>query len=408
MTVRRTWLSSSRWAALGAAAACGVSQATAPEPGFQAQSAIAKRGTARVPASVAPATVAPAVANTVGKSPPPIAPTAVPPVAVPPFGVAPLPPPPFVHAPVLGDPCGAPGSPEPTTLREPFGAKKYFSIDGYIARSLRMTRGAGAAQRTHCISVAWPPGDRNSAGKPTRVAKHIDGAWFRAIENTLARLPWRHVEAVRRFVIDDRPTLHGVAPFDRQSADDARDGHTIWLHQHLFRDFNHWVRGNHGTYWGYHVNVDGVAFDGRAADHGFFSPVLLHEIGHTVMYNLVNAAEEAARTPECAETCGDAPQGCAPLPPAAREQGCISPYCMPFDFPGSTENWAELYRFHYQSSTTRGLLGRARAACANVLAALDFDADDPALAPWDRGLPDIAGYRPSRWKSCGNRACKPW
>jgi hypothetical protein len=281
-------------------------------------------------------------------------------------------------------------------------------VDGYVARALRISRGSGPLARSHCIAIAWPPGGRNSAGKATRVAREIDAAWFRAIENTLARLPWSHVQVIERFVIDDRPTLHGVAPYDRQSPDDARDGHTIWLHSHLFRDKNHWVRGNHGKYWGYHTNKDGTAFDGRPADHDLFSPVLLHEIGHTVMYNLVNPAAEAVRTPDCARTCGDSEQGCEKLDLGAREAGCISAYCMPFDFPGSTENWAELYRFHYQSSLTRGLLARSRAECSKVLADLDLDGAAPLEPPWQRGLPDMVKFQPTLWKSCGGRACKPW
>jgi hypothetical protein len=375
--MRSTRLSVYGWSLLGTALATGV---TVPSAG------------------VAPTAVPPVA----------VAPTAVPPVAVAPTGVPPLPTAPFVHAPLLGDPCREPGAPDPSRLREPGGPKRYFSVDGYLARALRITRGSAASARHHCITVAWPPGESNSAGKPTRVAKHIDAAWFKAIENTLERLPWRHIEVLQRFVIDDRPSLHGVAPYDRQSPDDARDGHTIWLHEHLFRDHNHWVRGNHGTYWGYHVNQDGVAFDGRGADHQLFSPVLLHEIGHTVMYHLVNPVAEAVNTPECAKTCADSPGGCEKLAPALRETGCISTYCMPFDFPGSTENWAELYRFHYQGSATRGLLGRAGAECSKVLAALDFDSLDPVTAPWERGLPDMTKFRPSRWKSCGDRACKPW
>jgi hypothetical protein len=315
---------------------------------------------------------------------------------------------PFVHAPVTGDPCREPSTRGPSTLREPNGPKRLFSVHGYVARALHLSRGEGAAARTHCVSIAWPPGDVNTAGKKTRVARDIDGAWFRAIENTLARLPFSHVQVIRRFVIDDKPTLHGVAPYDRKSPDDARDGHTIWLHSHLFRDHNHWVRGNHGKYWGYHTNKDGVAFDNRPEGHDLFSPVLLHEIGHTVMYNLVNPALEMVRTPGCAVTCADAPEGCDKLLPVQRELGCISAYCSPFDFPGSTENWAELYRFHYQSSTTRALLDKAENDCRGVLATLDLEGQGFLGAPWDRGLPDVPRFQKTLWKSCGGRACKAW
>lgn len=317
---------------------------------------------------------------------------------------------PFVHTPLLGDPCRDESLREPSVLREPGGPKRYFSVDGYIGKRMIVTRDVAGVTRRHCISVAWPPGDTNTAGKPCRVAKDIDPSWFRAIQNTLARIPWSHVELLRRFVIDDRPTAHGVAPYDRKSPDDARDGHTIWLSSHLFRDPNHSLRGNYGTYWAYHVNVDGVAFDGKKPDHQLFSPVLLHEIGHTVMYNLVNPESDPVSTPECARTCADTPEGCAALSPDRRERGCISTYCRPFDYPGSTENWAELYRFHYQSSTTRALLARAEASCLGELARIDTDTNggDSLPAPWERGLPDIARFRPSRWKSCNGRPCKPW
>jgi hypothetical protein len=205
------------------------------------------------------------------------------PLPAPTIGYPPTPAPtPFVHAPLLGDPCLEPNAPDPSPVTEQNGPKKLFSVNGYVARAMRIARGSGALAQSHCISVLWPPGDVNTAGKKTRVARDIDAAWFRALENTLARLPWHHVQVVRRFVIDDRPTLHGVAPFDRQSLDDARDGHTIWLHSHLFKDKNHWVRGNHGTYWGYHTNKDGTAFDGRPANHDLFSPVLLHVIGQSL------------------------------------------------------------------------------------------------------------------------------
>jgi hypothetical protein len=329
------------------------------------------------------------------------------PVPTPPPSVS-VTPVPFIHTPVKGDPCREANAPEPSPLREQPGPKRLFSIDGYVARALRIYRAEGASTRNHCISVAWPPGDMNTAGKKIRVAQDLDAAWFRAIENTLSRLPWSHVQVIHRFVIDDRPTLHGVAPYDRQAPDDARDGHTIWLHSHLFRDQNHWVRGNHGKYWGYHTNRDGVAFDGRPKDHELFSPVLLHEIGHTVMYNLVNPAAEAVSTPGCARTCADEPEGCAKLGPALRETGCITAYCSPFDFPGSTENWAELYRFHYQSSATRALLERSGTDCGGVLATLDLEGRGFLGAPWERGLPDMPHFRRTRWKSCGEQACKPW
>jgi hypothetical protein len=213
---------------------------------------------------------------------------------------------------------------------------------------------------------------------------------------------------VKRVIIDNRPTQHGIAPFDRASADDARDGHTIWLHEHLFMEPNHWARGNYGAYFSYHVDRDGVRIDGAAADHDLFSPVLLHEIGHLVMYRVVNAGQQgahAAAAPSCAHTCSDR-DDCKNLTPAAREAECISPYCMPFRFRTGTENFAEQYRFFYQGSRTRGLLGKASAGCLAVL--IDLDRAETAGPPWKRGLPDTVSFRPSRWDSCAGRACRQW
>ncbi|HZO13047.1 MAG TPA: hypothetical protein VFB62_07305 [Polyangiaceae bacterium] len=284
-------------------------------------------------------------------------------------------------------------------LLEIGGRKRRFSVHGYVAHTLRITRGTQA----HCISVAWPPGFLNSANRRSRVADKIDDGWFRALENTLARVPWQHVRTVRRIVIDNRPKEHGIAAFDRRSPDDGRDGRTIWLHEHLFTAPNHWAYGNHGTYWSYHNDVDGQAFDDQPSDHALFSPVLLHELGHLVAYNVINADTVPESVPTCAQTCGDR-GGCADLPPAEREAGCISPYCMPFRFRGSAENWAEQYRFYYQGSASRALLGRATHSCLELLVAEDTE----HKAPWDDGLPDVATFRPSLWASCGMRPCKPW
>jgi len=253
------------------------------------------------------------------------------------------------------------GAEAPRTLREAGGPKQQFSVDGYAARALAIRRNEGGAQQLHCLTVAWPSGDKNSDGKQVRVARKIDDAWTRAIENTLMRLPWSHVVLVQRIVIDDRPTEHGVAPFDRQDPTDARDGHTLWLHEHLFTDPNHWARGNYGSYWGYHVDRDGSVIDGAGPDHDLFSPILLHEIGHLVMYWVANAhltGPEAASNTECATTCKDRGD-CHKLEPAARETGCVSPYCAPFRFESSTENWAEQYRLFFQSSASRKALERA-------------------------------------------------
>ena len=302
--------------------------------------------------------------------------------------------------------CSGDGAEAPRTLREAGGPKQQFSVDGYTARALAIRRSEGGAEQLHCLTVAWPSGDKNSDGKQVRVARRIDDAWLRAIENTLLRLPWSHVVLVQRIIIDDRPTEHGVAPFDRQDQSDARDGHTLWLHAHLFTDPNHWARGNYGSYWGYHVDRDGSVIDGASPDHDLFSPILLHEIGHLVMYWVANAhlaGPEAASNTECATTCKDRGD-CRTLEPAARETGCVSPYCAPFRFESSTENWAEQYRLFFQSSASRKALERANGGCLPLLTK-----DSEALPPaWDRGLPDISSYRRSLWESCGGRACKGW
>lgn len=291
-------------------------------------------------------------------------------------------------------------------LTESGGPRRFFSVDGYLARALCVSRPVGEAVQHHCLSVAWPPGPMNNDGTPCRVAQVIDQSWLRVIANTLERVPFSHVRALRRVVIDNRPKQHGIAAFDRNSPDDARDGHTIWLHEHLFTAPNHWAQGNYGTYWSYHLNQDRAVVDGLPTDHDLFSPVLLHELGHIVMYNLANRAVSAVDTPPCARTCGDR-GNCAAIAPQEREADCISPYCMPFEVQAGTENWAEQYRFHYQSSATRALLTRARVDCGPVLAELDLDPTKHP-APWELGLPDIADFRRSLWKSCGGKACKAW
>jgi hypothetical protein len=43
-----------------------------------------------------------------------------------------------------------------------------------------------------------------------------------------------------------------------------------------------------------------------------------------------------------------------------------------------------------------------------VLALSDPDGGSALPPPWQRGLPDIARFRPSHWKSCNGRPCKPW
>jgi hypothetical protein len=303
--------------------------------------------------------------------------------------------------------CAAAATMGRRELVEIGGPKRLFSVHRYVAHTLRVERTLGGEVHAHCLSVAWPPGAFNTAMRRSRVAETIDDGWLRAIENTLARVPWHHVRTLRRIVIDNRPKEHGIAAFDRRSADDGRDGRTIWLHAHLFVAPNHWAHGNHGAYWSYHADADGVTFDDQAPDHVFFSPVLLHELGHLVAYNVINANGVRESVPPCAWTCGDR-GGCFDLAPAEREAGCISPYCMPFRFKGSAENWAEQYRFYYQGSGSRALLSRANAGCLELLVAEDDAGDERHGAPWEMGLPDVASFRPSLWASCGGRQCKPW
>jgi len=289
------------------------------------------------------------------------------------------------------------------TLSEAGGAKARFSFHGYRSWKLRVQRVIDKKLRTHCISVAFPPGKKSSDDRPVTVAAHIDDGWLRGIENTLQRLPWRHLQVIRRVVIDDRPKEHGIAPFDRRSADDGRDGRTLWLHERLFTEPNHWANGNHGRYWSYHTDVDGEVFDDRPVDHPRYSPVLLHEIGHLVAYNVVNNNPANEAIPACAKVCGDK-GGCKGLLASLREEGCVSAYCMPFQFETGTENWAEIYRFFYQSAATRSLLSEAAPACVKQL----DEINDGLAAPWGSGLPDIASFRRSLWKSCNERPCKRW
>ena len=284
------------------------------------------------------------------------------------------------------------------------GPAQLFSVEGYLARALRLEH--DSSEETHCVTVLWPAGALNSDGKPSRVAEFIDAAWFRALGNTLARVPWEHRRVLRRVVIDNRPKEHGIAAHDRNAPDDERDGHTLWLHEDVFRQPNHWARGNYGMYWSYHTSEDQRVIDDINPQHALYSPVILHELGHLVNYAIVNEAlvgPEAADAPPCARTCVEN-GGCKGLSLGKREQGCVSPYCTPFRFESNLENWAEQYRFYYQSSETRTLLESAGAGCIDMLRGID-GGDAP---PWARGLPDAAPHRPSRWTSCGGRACKAW
>ncbi|HMJ14708.1 MAG TPA: hypothetical protein VK524_25025, partial [Polyangiaceae bacterium] len=268
------------------------------------------------------------------------------------------------------DACERDWSEPPAIIREQ-PRRLRFSIDGYLARNLALDfeTPSGTRER-HCIQVAWPAGNRNRDGQPCSVATTVDEAWFRALSNTLLRVPAHHARIVQRIIIDNRPREHGIAPHDRARADDARDGRSLWLHEHVFRAPNHWARGNYGSYWSYHVDRDGPRVDGSPADHAFYSPVILHELGHLVMYHLVNAAFKgpaATSAPGCADACSGSQTRCARSAPAELEAGCVTPYCRSFQFEARTENWAEQYRFYYQSQAARAALTRSGGTCQKLL-----------------------------------------
>lgn len=289
-------------------------------------------------------------------------------------------------------------------IEEPDGPRKKFSYHGYKVWKFRVQREIEGKPRTHCVRVAFPPGKKNSDDRPVRVAQRIDDGWLRAMENTLQRLPWRQLQVLLRVVIDDRPKEHGIAPFNRRSADDGRDGRTLWLHERLFTEPNHWASGNHGRYWSYHTDVDGETLDDLAADHRRYSPVMLHELGHLIAYSVVNRNTANEAVPACAKVCGDQKGGCRGMLAEVRERGCISAYCMPFQFETGTENWAEMFRLYYQSKATRALLSDAGGACLGTLDTIN----DRLPAPWERGLPDIHKFHKSLWASCNERPCKGW
>jgi hypothetical protein len=290
------------------------------------------------------------------------------------------------------------------------GPQRKFGYDGYVFRQIRHARVIDRIERLHCLRVYHPPGPLTAAGKPTRVSQHIDDAWYRLIDNTLARLPWLHVQQLNAVVIDDRPILHGIAPFSRQApTQDARDGHTIWLNPRLFTQSNHWGPGNYGSYWAYHVQHDGRHVDDQPHDHDLFSPVLIHEVGHLVNYHIINGSASDPNCPRCAHMCGDL-DACKRLKPVQREALCASPYCTGFGYSSGTENWAEMYRWFYQGSDTRSLLELYFPACFDML---DDDEDGDGInagrpPPWQDGLGDAEPYRKSLWESCGSRACKPF
>lgn len=291
---------------------------------------------------------------------------------------------------------------------DPHGPKRKFGYDGYGYREVEVSREIDGVPRHHCIRVYHPRGHENADKRRVHVGEHIDAAWYRLIERTMVRIPWWHLQQVDAIVIDNRPILHGVASFSRGAAsEDARDGHTIWLHEHLFEGVNHWAPGNYGKYWGYHVQRDGVAVDGQPADHELFSPILLHEIGHLVSYNVVNGSASDPSCPPCAEMCGDT-KSCDKLDAAGKEAPCATAYCTGFGHESGTENWAEMYRWYYQGAATRELLAKSFPLCAAVF---DGDGTKEGInrrlpAPWTRGLGETDGYRRTLWASCGEKACK--
>jgi hypothetical protein len=292
-------------------------------------------------------------------------------------------------------------------LLEEGGPKKRFSVHGYSKQILRIERTIDHHLRKHCIAVLFPPGTANSKNDPVHVAQTINPAWYRLIENTLARLPWTHLQLLQRIVIDNHPKEHGIAPFDRQDPNDGRDGHTIWLHEQLFRKPNHWAHGNFGSYWSYHTNLNRRTAAKQPSDHQLFSPILLHEIGHLVAYHLLPKGDKDDLAPPCAKMCGDL-GGCKGLSPSQKELNCLSPYCMPFKVATGTENWAEQYRFFYQSSTTRSILQQTTGSCFKQLNDQKQGINGTFPPPWEQSLPDIITFRKSLWKSCKLKACKPF
>jgi hypothetical protein len=297
-----------------------------------------------------------------------------------------------------------PASPPPCdqTKRRlpPTSSDRVFGFGGYFRRDFPVELADGV----HCVEVLYPDGDSSQGKVPCHTSEHIDAGWYRLLSNTLARLPASHARLVQRFVIDNRPKEHGIAPFNRQSADDARDGHTIWLHERLFEEPNHWAFGNHGRYWSYHVDRDGPVANDADAAHGLFSPVLIHEIGHLVSYRATSPDSSGETVPACAEVCGG--KSCKKVPQAEREAPCISPYCMPFKNDVGTENFAEQYRFFFQSSLTRRLLAEKKDSCSSLLESLVPQGE--IATPWEAGAPDVPTFHRALWKSCRDSTCKPY
>ncbi len=286
---------------------------------------------------------------------------------------------------------------------DPNGPGRIYGYDGYLFRRVAIRRTIEGVERVHCLRV-YHPKERSAAGKPVRISEWIGAPWYRLIENTLARLPWHHLQVVQALVIDDRPILHGVASFSRgDPSKDARDGHTIWLNKRLFLEANGWGPGNYGKYWAYRVSRDGVRAHGQAPDHDLFSPVLVHEVGHLVNYTVVNGSAADPTCPPCAWMCGDH-KNCADLEPVMREAYCVTSYCTGFGYASGTENFAEMYRWYYQGSETRELLQRHFGACFGVIDGVN----GRWAAPWDVGLGEVGSYRKTQWESCGGRACRAW
>lgn len=288
---------------------------------------------------------------------------------------------------------------------DPYGKRRKFGYDGYLYRNIAIERTIGGVVRKHCVRVYFPPGGVTAEGKRVRIIDYITPAWYRLIANTLQRLPWLHLQVVKAMVLDDRPMLHGIASYSRRNAPkDARDGHTIWLNKRLFMEPNGLIAGNYGMYWAYRINEDGIAAKELGPEHDYFSPVLIHEIGHLVMYHRVNGSAWNATCPACSKMCGDE-RNCDKLTQVQKEKYCVTPYCTGFGFSSGTENFAEMYRWYYQSEQTRGWLLEYYGECYQVLKGMNGGLREP----WKRGLGQVQGYRQSQWDSCkGGVQRKDW
>jgi hypothetical protein len=79
---------------------------------------------------------------------------------------------------------------------------------------------------------------------------------------------------------------------------------------------------------------------------------------------------------------------------------------MPFKNDVGTENFAEQYRFFFQSSLTRRLLAEKKDSCSSLLESLVPQGE--IATPWEAGAPDVPTFHRALWKSCRDSACKPY